>query len=234
MLDHQRIHDGLRRARADRAVVPLLQAAGVGSGSPAAPQVAAFRSKRLRALSSFVVPVTLLFCSVVGNTALGDSLGLLGPPGLVSPDGFRVTLVRRNASGVAVAPQRPSMRAEGAEVRPGPPEGPLRVFEVIPSRGGREVKVRADDSGLTASVSFPVGPPAASVQLLLEPAAPVKGRDKEAALVVRLRKPDGSADRDSSPPVIRANVGKIEGLERTGPGEFRARYVLPETRYPEV
>jgi hypothetical protein len=34
--------------------------------------------------------------------------------------------------------------------------------------------------------------------------------------------------------VLRANVGGIEGLRQVGPGEFRARYVLPATRYPEV
>ncbi len=65
-------------------------------------------------------------------------------------------------------------------------------------------------------------------------AAPVKGRDTEAGLEVRVLRADGTADPDSPPPVVRANVGRVDAIERTGPGVFRARYVLPETRYPEV
>jgi hypothetical protein len=34
--------------------------------------------------------------------------------------------------------------------------------------------------------------------------------------------------------VVRANVGRVEELARTGPGTYRARYVLPPTSYPEV
>ena len=68
----------------------------------------------------------------------------------------------------------------------------------------------------------------AQVSLQLTPAAPVKGRDTEAVLNITT-----TADRPA-PPVLRANVGVIEAVERLAPGQYRARYVLPATRAPEV
>ncbi|MGA9521296.1 MAG: hypothetical protein WBV82_07520 [Myxococcaceae bacterium] len=62
----------------------------------------------------------------------------------------------------------------------------------------------------------------------------MKGRDSEVGLEVRVLRPDGSPDPGSPQPVLRANVGLIDGVERVGPGVFRARYRLPKTRYPEV
>lgn len=70
---------------------------------------------------------------------------------------------------------------------------------------------------------------AQNVALKLTPAEPVKGRDTEAALEIEI----GGVDRPA-PPVLRANVGSIDRVERTGPGRFRARFVLPATRAPEV
>lgn len=67
-----------------------------------------------------------------------------------------------------------------------------------------------------------------SVSLSLSPAAPVKGRDRTAQLEITL-----DTERPA-PPVLRANVGTIEDVTRVGPGRFSARYVLPETRFPEV
>jgi hypothetical protein len=69
----------------------------------------------------------------------------------------------------------------------------------------------------------------ARIALQLSPAAPVKGLDTEATLTVRL-----TGDSRQPPPVLRANVGTLGGLERLGPGTFRAAYRLPATRYPEV
>ncbi len=68
----------------------------------------------------------------------------------------------------------------------------------------------------------------AQVTLQLTPSAPVKGRDTEAVLEI-------STDSDRpAPPVLRANVGSLERVERLGPGRYRARYVLPPSRAPEV
>ncbi len=77
---------------------------------------------------------------------------------------------------------------------------------------------------LTAGASF-----AQNIALQLTPAEPVKGRDTEAALEIVI----GGVDRPA-PPVLRASVGSIDRIERTGPGRFRARFVLPATRAPEV
>lgn len=70
---------------------------------------------------------------------------------------------------------------------------------------------------------------AQGVSLELSPREPVKGRDTEATLQISL----AGVDRPA-PPVLRANVGVIDRVERTGPGRYRARYVLPPTRAPEV
>ncbi len=68
-----------------------------------------------------------------------------------------------------------------------------------------------------------------SVTLSLSPEAPVKGRDPVATLEIAI----GGVDQPA-PPVLRANVGTFENVERSGPGRFRARYLLPTTRFPEV
>jgi hypothetical protein len=70
---------------------------------------------------------------------------------------------------------------------------------------------------------------ASSVELKLTPPAPVKGRDQTAELEIKLLGVDRPA-----PPVLRANVGQIESVERVGAGLYRAHYVLPTTRFPEV
>jgi hypothetical protein len=127
------------------------------------------------------------------------------------------------------------LTASGAEVRPGPAQPPLSTFVVVPEPGSRSVVLRASDAdGLSAESRHVIGPPAAGVALALEPAAPVKGRDKEAILTVRMLRPDGTLDDSGARPVVRASVGRVEELSRVEPGTYRARYVLPETNYPEV
>ncbi|MCE9673480.1 hypothetical protein LY474_37305 [Myxococcus stipitatus] len=166
--------------------------------------------------------------------AWADTLELLGPSSAVAPDGFPVALARKDASGVLVPLGTPTVSAEGAELREGPAQPPLRTFMVVPRAGAREVLVRARGDGLETQARFVLGPPATEVKLALEPSAPVKGRDKEAVLTVRMLRPDGMADDSGAPPVVRVSTGRIEGLERTGPGLYHARYVLPDTRHPEV
>ena len=46
------------------------------------------------------------------------------------PESFSVALVRRDASGTPVSPEAPTLTAEGAEVRAGPPQPPLSTFLV--------------------------------------------------------------------------------------------------------
>ncbi len=152
----------------------------------------------------------------------------------MAPDGFPVAVVRKDASGTPVPVGALALVAEGAELREGSEQPPLRTFVVVPRPGARDVVVRASVDGLEARARYALGPPATEVRLALEPPAPVKGRDKEAMLTVRLLRPDGTEDDSGAPPVVRASIGRVEGLERTGPGTYRARYVLPDTRYPEV
>ncbi|MFP2962429.1 hypothetical protein ACLEPN_32800 [Myxococcus sp. 1LA] len=166
--------------------------------------------------------------------AWADTLEILGPSSAVAPDGFPVALVRKDASGRPVPMGKPSVQADGAELRDDTAQPPLRTFVVVPRPGARDVVVRASVDGLEARARYVLGPPAAEVRLALEPSAPVKGKDKEAQLTVQLVRPDGTADDSGAPPVVRVSVGRVEGLERTGPGTYRARYVLPDTRYPEV
>ncbi|HZH16065.1 MAG TPA: hypothetical protein VE057_17075 [Archangium sp.] len=171
---------------------------------------------------------------LVASAASADTLDILGPSAPVPPDGFPIALVRRDATGAPVAAQGLSVSASGARLKPGPEQAPLRTFVVVPEPGAREVRVTAEGEGLRAEARYVLGPPATQVSLEVEPPAPVKGRDKEARLTVRMLQPDGTPDDTGAPPVLRANVGRVEELERTGPGTWRARYVLPDTRYPEV
>lgn len=82
---------------------------------------------------------------------------------------------------------------------------------------------------LIAVSAWGQAPAASSVTLTLAPLSPVKGRDAVASLEIAI----GGVDQPA-PPVLRANVGTFENVERVGPGRFRARYVLPTTRFPEV
>ncbi|MEW5740419.1 MAG: hypothetical protein AB1938_15930 [Myxococcota bacterium] len=126
----------------------------------------------------------------------------------VSPDGFEV----RSTNPVT---------AHGASVVPLGPGS----FRVVPETSSREVVVTSGPERRTLRV----GPPATSVSASVTPAAPVKGRDNVAELEIVVGDAGGAA-----PPVLRANVGEVGPLERTGAGRYKARYTLPPTRYPEV
>lgn len=172
--------------------------------------------------------------SLAGTQAFADTLEILGPPGAVPRDGFEVAVVRRDASGHLVPVDGARLGAEGASVRALPEETRFQAFRVEPSAGAGEVVLEAELGVLRAKARYPLGPPATHVELSLEPARPVKGRDAFAQLTVRLRGKEGAPDDSGTPPVIRANVGQVDAPVRVGPGLYRARYTLPPTRYPEV
>jgi hypothetical protein len=171
---------------------------------------------------------------LLGPAALAETLDILGPSEAVPPEGFSVALVLRDAAGTPGAAASPTLVAEEAEVRPEPAPPPLRAFRILPRPGARSVALRASAGPLHAQARYVIGPPASRVELALEPAAPVKGRDTEATLTVRMLRPDGSPEDSGAPPVVRASVGRVEELARSGPGTYRARYLLPKTNYPEV
>ncbi len=157
-----------------------------------------------------------LLAALLARSVFAAGPELLLPAEPVSPDGFEVRVVGGGA-----------LSADGAVLQAAPEKGTWRVFPrprvqlVTLEVGARRQALR-------------VGPPATSVALTLSPATPVKGRDRDATLEVVVKGADGQPDPESAPPVLRANVGAVEALERTGPGRYRARYVLPTTRYPEV
>ncbi|EPX57156.1 hypothetical protein D187_006910 [Cystobacter fuscus DSM 2262] len=166
--------------------------------------------------------------------ASADTLDILGPSAAVAPEGFSIALVRRDASGSLVSAEDAAVSASGARLLPGTGQPPLRTFLVVPEPGVRRVRVSAQAGEARSEADFSLGPPATHVSLSLEPSAPVKGRDKEARLTVRILQPDGTPEDSGAPPVLRANVGRVEELVRAGPGTWTARYVLPDTRFPEV
>jgi hypothetical protein len=133
---------------------------------------------------------------------------LLVPLEPVSPDGFEV----QSSQPLTVQGAAVTMLGDGR-------------YLVVPEASTRQVTLTAG----AEKRALNVGPPATTVSATVTPPSPVKGRDTEAELEIAVGDAGGSA-----PPVLRANVGEISAVERTGPGRYRARYRLPTTRYPEV
>jgi hypothetical protein len=179
-----------------------------------------------------VVAIALL----ASSAASGQSLEFLGPDGLVQPEGFQVAVTLRPEPGAAPRAPSPALRvqARGAQLRPSLGLPLAATFLVLPDPDARQVVLTAEDGTAGAERRFELGPPVSSVQLTLDPPRPVKGQHTEAVVTVMVAREDAGASAQLPPPVLRANVGTLEGLTRTGPGTFRARYLLPKTRYPEV
>lgn len=187
---------------------------------------ALFDSRRVpRGLRGSFFIFSLLIALTAGSSIAAPALKMLGPGGIVSPDGFEIAVIPSEGAVVSASGAR-------VEARTHPTLG--RTFTVTPDRASREVTVTAAKDGVTAQARWTVGPPAARVELALEPAQPVKGRDTEAQLTIRLLRTDGSIDRESPPPAVQANVGTLEAPVQVEPGVYRARYVLPDTGHPEV
>lgn len=164
-----------------------------------------------------------------------DSLELLAPSGLVAPEGFLVAVRRADERGRSMALlAAPALELKGAAADRLPGGEPWALFRVRPQAATHSVHLSARDGALRVDRDFPVGPEAAQVSLSVLGQGLVKGRDIETQLAVEVLGPDGTPDATTAPPVLRANVGTLGAVERVGPGRFRARYRLPETRYPEV
>lgn len=173
----------------------------------------------------------LILAAYGALAALGAApLELASPADLASPDGF--PLMVRDAAGGELAGLE--LQVKGGVALPEGQLGSARLFRVVPDPAAGSVEVLARAGDREARRAFAVGPRGGKVAIKLEPAAPVKGQDQEAALTVEVTDASGAPDAQSAPPIVRANVGTLEGLERIGPGQYRARYLLPDTRYPEV
>lgn len=174
---------------------------------------------------------SLIFAAYGALAALAAApLELASPADLVSPDGFPL-MVRDPAGGDLGALD---LQVKGGVALPEGELGKARLFRVVPDPAAASVELLARAGNREAQKTFAVGPRGGKVAIKLQPAAPVKGQDKDATLTVEVTDASGAPDAQSAPPIIRANVGALEGLERVGPGQYRARYVLPDTRYPEV
>lgn len=175
-------------------------------------------SRAMRGLAP--LSLTLLLAA----SASAEPVELLGPEGLVSPDGFEVAVFGAGA-------EKTKLSSADAELTPLAGPAALKAWRVVPKAKARAVKLEVEGG---PSKSWDVGPKASAVVIKLTGAIPVKNRDQSAELSVDVLGEDGKPDPDSAPPVLRSNVGTIEKLERTGPGRYRATYTLPTTRYPEV
>ncbi len=169
----------------------------------------------------------LLVALLYASAAFADRLELLGPSGFVSPDGFELAVRRLGDRPLAIADAK--LTVEGGDFT-----RTDRGFLVVPRAGVRHLKLKAESAGSVAEATYEVGPPASRISLQLVGAPPVKNRDTAVELSVEVVGAEGKPDPQSAPPVLRANVGSIEGLTRVAPGRYRARYVLPITKYPEV
>lgn len=171
---------------------------------------------------------------LVSPVASADVLTILGPEGPVTPDGFLVAVVRRDERGALASAGDVELEARGAQVRIGPADALLKSYWVLPHQDSRSVTLLAHRDTLRASSTFAIGPPVSKVELSLEGAPPVKGKDTSARIDVRVLREDGTADAELPAPVLHANVGTIEPLVQVSPGHYQTRFVLPSTRYPEV
>ncbi len=171
------------------------------------------------------MPIALLFASA----AAGDHLELLGPKGFVSPDGFEVAVRRLSDRNPSQPASDAKLIVDGADATKTD-----RGFLIVPHAGTRKIKLKAQAGPLAAEGTYEVGPPAARISLQLLGAFPVKNRDATAELRIDVLGAEGRPDPQSAAPVLRANVGTIEGLTRIAAGRYQARYVLPTTKYPEV
>jgi hypothetical protein len=143
----------------------------------------------------------------------GPALGL--PPWPLSPDGELVA-----------APPGVPLECRGGEAEPVAPG----LWRILPAEGAAEVALRAGALEARAAVE----PPPGRVIVAWDPPAPVKGRDREVTLALEVRTAAGDLDEGAPAPRLTTSAGRADAPEPAGPGRFRARLELPETRFPEV
>ncbi|HET9553280.1 MAG TPA: hypothetical protein VFP50_09960, partial [Anaeromyxobacteraceae bacterium] len=156
--------------------------------------------------------LTLALALALGAQA-APAIGL--PPWPLSPDGELVA-----------APPGAALECRGGEAEPVAPG----LWRVRPAEGVAEVALRAGPLEARAAVE----PPPGRVLVAWDPPAPVKGRDREVAISLEVRTAAGALDEAAPAPRLTASAGRVGPPEPAGPGRFRARLELPETRFPEV
>jgi hypothetical protein len=147
--------------------------------------------------------------------ALAAGPEILVPPWPLSPDGELVAV--RGAA---------PLSADGAAVEAAGPG----LFRVVPAPGAARVLLSAGDARAEAGVE----PPPGTVEVVVRPPAPVKGRDGRAEVELTVRRADGTPDAAAEAPVLTVSGGRIEELAPAGPGRYRGVYVPAAARRPEV
>jgi hypothetical protein len=143
-----------------------------------------------------------------------------------------VGLAALDATGHVTPLPKVQVSGDGAEVR-SVAAGPIATYEYRAT--GQRATLHAAAAGFApAEAALAIGPSASRVAVSCDPARPVKGRDHIAKLSVDMFGADGKPDPEAAPPVLRANVGSVDGLAAAGPGRFQAVYHLPEAPQPEV
>lgn len=176
---------------------------------------------------------------VIALMCLSSTWAMASPPELlvsverVAPSGVEVALGQPTDAGWRAPDGEVSLTVKGGEARR-LAGARLPTWQVTPDAQTRTLELSGRVGAHRVTRSLPVGAPAPEVGLSLFPAAPVKGRDRDARLTVKLVDGDGRPWTAPTPPVLRASVGEVVDVRRIGPGLFEARYVLPTTRFPEV
>jgi hypothetical protein len=138
------------------------------------------------------------------------------PPWPLSPDGELIAV-----SGDLV----PSIEGGSAEREGG------SVWRVRPEPGSEKVRIRAGSALVEAAVAAPPG----RILVTADPAAPVKGQDRQVHLRFDVVDPRGEPLALASPPVVSASVGRMGVLEPGGPpGRYVATWEPSGSPQPEV
>lgn len=144
-------------------------------------------------------------------------------------------MVRARAQSAGGAPvSAVEVQVKGGVALPEGAYGAGQLYRVIPEQAATAIELTARAGEQEGRRTFAVGPAGRQVAIKLDPPAPVKGQDQEAALTIAVTDASGKPDPDTASPIVRASVGTVEPLQRVSPGVYRARYLLPDTRYPEV
>lgn len=141
---------------------------------------------------------------------------VLVPPWPFSPDG-EVVAVRGGGA----------LSAEGARVD----YLGSGLYRVVPVAG--RARVRLTSGAVVRDVA--VEPPFLRIAITAAPPAPVKGPGRDAEVALTLVVSGGPAElSDLDLPIVAVSAGRVADVAPAGLGRFKARYLLPTERWPEL
>ncbi|MGB8931046.1 MAG: hypothetical protein WCC48_07345, partial [Anaeromyxobacteraceae bacterium] len=156
----------------------------------------------------------MLSAALTLSLLAGASIGV--PPWPLSPDGEQV----------AVAGDAPLL-AEGARVE----REAGSLWRVIPEPGRDSILLRAGEDSVRAAVAGPPG----RILMTADPAAPVKGRDREVRLRFEARAAAGEPLALAAEPHVVVSTGTLGPLVAGAtPGSYEATWRPADSPQPEV